>query len=110
MTLNVEAYRANRNDTAHDYDLTHAEVWAYGSRVTGGAHEGSDLDLVVRDPDEVSREVPGVDGLREALQRSALPLLVEVHQWAHLPAAFRREIEAAYVVLQSEMTSADPRP
>lgn len=25
-----------------------AEVWAYGSRVNGGAHEGSDLDLVLR--------------------------------------------------------------
>jgi predicted nucleotidyltransferase len=26
------------------------EVWAYGSRVHGTAHEGSDLDLVVRGP------------------------------------------------------------
>jgi predicted nucleotidyltransferase len=24
------------------------EVWAYGSRVNGSAHEGSDLDLVIR--------------------------------------------------------------
>ncbi len=27
-----------------------AEVWAYGSRVAGGGHAGSDLDLVVRQP------------------------------------------------------------
>jgi uncharacterized protein len=27
-----------------------AEVWAYGSRVNGRGHEGSDLDLVVRSP------------------------------------------------------------
>ena len=27
------------------------EVWAYGSRVTGVAHSGSDLDLVVRSND-----------------------------------------------------------
>ena len=26
------------------------EVWAYGSRVNGRAHEGSDLDLVIRSP------------------------------------------------------------
>ncbi len=26
------------------------EVWAYGSRVNGAAHEGSDLDLVIRGP------------------------------------------------------------
>lgn len=24
------------------------EVWAYGSRVSGDAHDGSDLDLVIR--------------------------------------------------------------
>ncbi|MCY3777616.1 MAG: nucleotidyltransferase domain-containing protein, partial [Candidatus Aminicenantes bacterium] len=26
------------------------EVWAYGSRVNGQSHEGSDLDLVLRSP------------------------------------------------------------
>ena len=30
--------------------LPHEEVWAYGSRVTGTAHDTSDLDLVVRHP------------------------------------------------------------
>ena len=25
-----------------------AEIWAYGSRVKGDAHEGSDLDMVVK--------------------------------------------------------------
>jgi predicted nucleotidyltransferase len=33
-----------------------AEVWAYGSRVTGGAHEGSDLDLVLRHPGDPTQE------------------------------------------------------
>ena len=28
-----------------------AEVWAYGSRITGESHEGSDLDLVARGPE-----------------------------------------------------------
>ncbi|WP_394370317.1 nucleotidyltransferase domain-containing protein [Pedobacter segetis] len=27
------------------------QVWAYGSRVNGDAHVGSDLDLVIRTPD-----------------------------------------------------------
>ena len=26
-----------------------AEIWAYGSRLNGDAHSGSDLDLVVKD-------------------------------------------------------------
>ena len=30
--------------------LPDAEVWAYGSRVQGTCHEGSDLDLVARNP------------------------------------------------------------
>ncbi len=30
--------------------LPHVEVWAYGSRVTGRSHDGSDLDLVLRGP------------------------------------------------------------
>ena len=34
-----------------------AEVWAYGSRVLGTAHEGSDLDLVLRHPDDLGKDV-----------------------------------------------------
>ena len=25
-----------------------AEIWAYGSRLNGNAHEGSDLDLIIK--------------------------------------------------------------
>ena len=30
--------------------LPDVEVWAYGSRVSGKSHDGSDLDLVLRGP------------------------------------------------------------
>ena len=30
--------------------LPDVEVWAYGSRVNGQSHDGSDLDLVLRGP------------------------------------------------------------
>lgn len=79
----------------------HAEVWAYGSRVTGGAHEGSDLDVVLRNPTDLTHDVDGWVELKEALQESALPLLVEVHLWPRLPAMFHRNIEAGYVVVQT---------
>lgn len=76
-----------------------AEVWAYGSRVTGGAHEGSDLDLVVRlAPDSATTE--GLINLRLALEESRLPMLVDIHDWARLPASFHANIEKDYVVLQ----------
>lgn len=80
--------------------VPHAEVWAYGSRVTGGAHEGSDLDLVLRNSNDPGLPVNGWLELKEALQNSLLPMLVEVHLWPYLPADFHTNIEAAYVVVQ----------
>ena len=76
-----------------------AQVWAYGSRVNGRSHEGSDLDLVLRNPVDLSQDVPGLVQLQEALRASDLPMIVEVHQWARLPQAFRFNVEAGYVVL-----------
>lgn len=78
-----------------------AEVWAYGSRVNGGAHEGSDLDVVLRNPADLTRDVQGWVDLKEALQNSTLPMLVEVHLWSRLPEAFHRNIEAGYVVVKT---------
>ena len=82
------------------HHVLQAEVWAYGSRVMGGAHEGSDLDLVLRNPANLTQAVAGWVELKEALQDSTLPILVEVHLWPRLPAAFHLNIEAGYVVLQ----------
>jgi uncharacterized protein len=78
-----------------------AEVWAFGSRVSGGSHEGSDLDLVLRNPSDLSLPVKGLAALRVALQNSMLPMLVELHDWAHLPASFHTHIEREYVVVHS---------
>ncbi len=78
-----------------------AEVWAYGSRVSGGAHEGSDLDLVLRDARDPAQAIAGWLELREALQDSKLPMLVEIHLWPQLPGSFQAEIERAYVVVQA---------
>lgn len=80
--------------------VPHAEVWAYGSRVTGRAHEGSDLDIVLRNPGWPEQPLAGVEALVEAIQDSALPMLVDVHDWAQLPEVFHQEILRAYVVLQ----------
>ena len=79
--------------------LPDVEVWAYGSRVNGRAHDGSDLDLVLRAPG--LREIP-VDrfaDFKDALRDSNIPFLVEARDWARLPETFHREIERDYVVL-----------
>lgn len=78
-----------------------AQVWAYGSRVSGGAHECSDLDLVLRIPGNLSERVSGMMALKEAVQDSALPILVDIHDWAQLPTDFHHAIEHAYIELQA---------
>lgn len=80
--------------------LPQAAVWAYGSRVTGQGHDASDLDLVVRRPDNLQQEMPDLWQLQDALIDSNLPIHVDVVDWARIPDSFRQEIERAYVVLQ----------
>jgi len=78
-----------------------AEVWAYGSRVTGNAHQGSDLDIVLRNTANPELVQSDWCELKEALQQSTLPILVDVHDWALLPKSFHSNIEDEYVVLQT---------
>lgn len=76
------------------------EVWAYGSRVTGGGHEASDLDLVLRNPVDPHTENCVTHELKEAFIESNLPIRVDVMDWARIPESFHREIERAHVVVQ----------
>ena len=75
------------------------EVLAYGSRLGGTAHDGSDLDLVIRNPANLSVPQTQLAALREAFAESNLPILVEVFDWAQLPESFRREVQRAHVIL-----------
>ena len=75
------------------------EVWAYGSRVNGESHDGSDLDLVLRAPDLQEVPMGPLADFTEALHDSTLPFLVEARDWARLPERFHREIERGYVVV-----------
>ena len=76
-----------------------AEVWAYGSRVNGRSHDGSDLDLVIRGPGLEPLSYEYLE-LVEALEQSNIPILVQVHDWARLPESFHREIERSFVAVQ----------
>lgn len=74
------------------------EVWAYGSRVSGESHEGSDLDLVLRSPTLEPLGGEYLD-LIEALEESTIPILIQAYDWARLPKSFHQEITQNYVVL-----------
>lgn len=86
-----------------------AEVWAFGSRINGSGHEGSDLDIVLRNPADLKHSTEGFFELKEALQESSLPILIEMHDWAHLPTSFHTEISRRYVVLQEPLNEAVAR-
>ena len=79
--------------------LPHIEIWAYGSRVNGRSHDGSDLDLVLRGSG--LKEIPSnqLGDFEEAVRESNIPFLVKARDWARLPERFHREIEREYVVL-----------
>ena len=76
------------------------EVWAYGSRVKNFSHEGSDLDLVIRNVTHLEEKSTLVPVIKRALQESQCPILVDVMDWASLPVTYRQEIEKEYVVIQ----------
>ena len=79
--------------------LPGVEVWAYGSRVNGRSHDGSDLDLVLRGPGLKEIPIGQLGDFEEALRESTIPFLVEARDWMRLPEQFHQEIERDHLVL-----------
>ena len=79
------------------------EVWAYGSRVNGDAHEGSDLDLAIRSRNLQKLPIAILLDLKDKIQQSNIPIVVELFDWARLPESFHRNIEARHEVLYSNL-------
>jgi predicted nucleotidyltransferase len=77
-----------------------AEVWAHGSRVRGGGHEASDLDIVLRGPGGRPVPLAQVGALTDALSESDIPILVDVLDWARVPESFHEGMAREHVVLQ----------
>jgi uncharacterized protein len=80
------------------------EVWAYGSRVNGKAHEGSDLDLAIRTPDLQKLPMDIFLDLKEKIQESNIPIVVELFDRARLPESFHQNILAQHELLFSNTT------
>ena len=81
--------------------LPDVEVWAYGSRVNGRSHDGSDLDLVLRGPGLEKIAASQLADFETVVRESTIPFLVEARDWARLPQRFHREIEVSHVVLST---------
>jgi len=80
--------------------LPNAEVWAYGSRVNGDCYEASDLDLVVRQPDNLRHAQANYSDIIEAFSDSNLPIIVQLVDWARIPIEFQEEILANHALVQ----------
>ena len=79
--------------------LPNVEAWAYGSRVNGLGHDGSDLDLVLRGRELEKIPFDQLADFEDAVRESTIPFLVEARDWAKLPEQSHRETEREYVVL-----------
>ncbi|QRR04287.1 nucleotidyltransferase family protein [Dyadobacter sandarakinus] len=75
------------------------EVWAYGSRVNGSAHDGSDLDLVIRSEDLSKLDADVFFELKDKIRESNIPILVDLLDWARIAANFQRNIEERFEVI-----------
>jgi predicted nucleotidyltransferase len=79
------------------------EVWAYGSRVNGDSHDGSDLDLVVRneglDPLPWQTMAKFINDLKD----SNIPIIVEARDWARLPESFHQQILKKHEIVYSSL-------
>ena len=73
-----------------------AEIWAYGSRIKGNAHDGSDLDLVVKN---FNSKTAKLYELKQLINDSNIPFLVDINEFDELPKSFQQEIEKDYIIL-----------
>ena len=83
------------------------EVWAFGSRATGNARPGSDLDIALRDTGLVP--LTRLGALREAFEESSLPFFVDILDWNAMPESFRENIRRDRILLQEGAVASSDR-
>ena len=81
------------------------EVWAYGSRVSGEAHDGSDLDIVIRCQNLQKMPIEIFQQLKDKIKYSNIPIVVDLFEWTRLPDSFHKNIEAQHEVFFSNFNS-----
>ncbi|MCD8377624.1 MAG: nucleotidyltransferase domain-containing protein [Candidatus Gastranaerophilales bacterium] len=73
-----------------------ALIWAYGSRVNGDCHAGSDFDIVVRNFNDKNKSIAE---LRTLISESNIPFLVDISDFNDLSENFQAEIKKKYVII-----------
>lgn len=97
--IDIEEQYLNIIKTILDTYFPQHEVWAFGSRVIGQSHDGSDLDLVV-----VSKIAPEISidlsAIKAAFSESNLPMMIDIIDWAAIPESFRERIKQQAVMIK----------
>jgi predicted nucleotidyltransferase len=91
------AYLSIIKDILNNY-VPEKKVWVFGSRITGKAREGSDIDLVVIDDNDVTT-LDMMPSLRSAFSDSNLPIFVDIFAWSEIPEHFKDEITKRHEIL-----------
>lgn len=78
---------------------TPLEIWAYGSRVNGDAHDMSDLDLAILTDSKKKLDIDELMNFKNVLQKSNIPILIQVLDFNRVPESFHKNISANYEVL-----------
>ena len=92
--LNVKREYLNELINIFNNYCPKAEIWAYGSRVNGDCHSGSDLDLVVKSFNDTNKSLSELNNL---LNKSDIPFLIDNQDFEKLPKIFQDEIKKNYV-------------
>ena len=78
---------------------TSSEIWAFGSRVNGDAHDTSDLDLVIVSAKNEKLERGEFIDFQDSLRESNIPIIVQVMDWDKIPDSFHKNILENYEVM-----------
>ena len=68
------------------------KLLAFGSRVSGEAHDTSDLDLVIISKEDKAIDINELNQFKEKIVDSSIPILVEVFDWYRIPESFHQNI------------------
>ncbi len=68
------------------------DIWAYGSRVNGDAHDMSDLDLVLVSTNNKKIDINKFVNFKSSLTNSNIPILIQILDWNKIPEYFKKNI------------------
>jgi len=79
-------------------NLPNIPVWAFGSRVTGGAKKNSDLDLVIKGKQKLDWQI--IESIKDKFSDSMIPICIDLIDWHTLDESFKQIILNNYEVIK----------